>query len=80
MRLGRRYSQLTPDVLERLHYAQVPRLMLEIGRSVEPPMARCHRVFIVVQDHLDGLRCPDVELSFLVLTVGVEARKKAPLG
>ena len=72
--------QLARDVGERHDDAQVPRFVLEIGRPVESPVRPRDGPFLGSQQRLDLRGHPDVELSFLVLAIGVEARTKRALG
>ena len=51
--------------------------MLEIRRVAETPMRGRDHVFISIEQCAHLIRRPDIELSLLVLTVGVEARIKA---
>ena len=59
---------LLRDVIERYRDAKVPRAVLEVRCAIESPV------------RLDLACRPDVELAFLVLAVGVEARTERTFG
>ncbi len=57
---------------QRLHDAQMPMRILEIGRSVQAVTGREHRVLVRRNEGSRLLRGPHVEFAFFVLRVGVE--------
>src|SRR5271169_1532149 len=73
-------TQLSCEVGEWQGDAQMPRRLLEIGRPVEPPVTSGDLPFVRSQQRLYRSRRPDVELPFLVLAVGIEARTEGALG
>ncbi|MNC88052.1 hypothetical protein D3C83_38330 [compost metagenome] len=68
----RREAEAVRNESERLHHAQVPGAVLEVGRAVEPVVRLGHRVFLGAEEPLHLIRRPDVELALFVIGVRIE--------
>ena len=76
----RRHAQAHGDVDQRQHDAQVPRAPFEIRRTVEAVVRRRHRPLVGAEQRAHLVRRPHVELAFLAVAVGVEARPERAVG
>ncbi len=79
-RIGDRQRERRRDLVEGNRHAQVPRMALEIGRAIEPPMGCRDREILGPEQRADLVARPDVEFAFLAIAVGVEAREERAVG
>src|SRR5690606_2858422 len=68
------------DVLEARGLAQVPGVVFEVRRAIQPEAAFDDGVFVVVEAVADLVALPDVEAAFLAFGVGVERAPEAAVG
>ena len=62
------------DLLERCTYTQIPGVMLEVGRTIQPVIGLDQRVFIGTQQRADLVALPHIKLALLMLRVGIQRR------